>query len=181
MSTSHDHAPLVVLVMGVSGAGKTSVGEALAHALNARFQDSDVFHSLANVAKMNAGIPLDDADRAPWLAAVQGWIDAALAARRRGVVACSALRRSYRETLRCSDPRVALVHLEGDSETIRARLEARAGHFMPPALLDSQMATLERPTCDEDAISVPVTWPLQKQVDHILLHLQQNRRQRGHG
>lgn len=181
MSSSSLHRPLVVLIMGVSGVGKSSVGEALAAALDAHFLDSDALHSLANVAKMQAGVPLDDADRAPWLAAVRHWIDATLASGRRGVIACSALRRSYRETVRCSRPSVALVHLDGDSETIRARLEARADHFMPPALLDSQISTLERPTSEEDAILVSAAWPIDKQVERILLQLRQGTGHRGHG
>lgn len=179
MNPSTRHVPLVVVVMGVSGAGKTSVGEALAHALDARFQDSDAFHSLSNVAKMQAGLPLDDCDRAPWLAAVKSWIDATFAAGECGVIACSALRHSYREALQCSRPGVALVHLDGDRETIRARLEARGDHFMPPDLLDSQIVTLERPGPEEAAIVVPVAWPIDKQVEHILLHLSRARRHRG--
>lgn len=164
-------APLVALVMGVSGAGKTSVGEALARALDARFQDADALHPDANIAKMKAGVALTDSDRGPWLAAVKAWIDATLAVGERGVVACSALRRTYRLLLRGGDENIIVVYLTGDADLIRQRLRDRGGHFMPPALLDSQFATLEPPTPDEHAILVDVAWPIEQQVRYIIERL----------
>jgi len=140
--------------MGVSGSGKTTVGAALADALGVPFADGDALHPEANVDKMAAGIPLDDADRAPWLDAIGAVLAAGPI-----VVACSALKREYRERLRGSAPDLELVYLEVDRATLRERMTHRA-HFMPPSLLDSQLATLEPPTADEHPIVVGGATPL---------------------
>jgi gluconokinase len=144
-----------VVVMGVSGSGKSTVGAALADALGIPFVDGDALHPAANVAKMAAGIPLDDADRAPWLDAI-----GALLARGPVVVACSALKRAYRDRLRAAAPSLVLVFLDGSRELLADRMAARPGHFMPPALLDSQLATLERPALDEHALTADVAEPV---------------------
>ena len=142
-----------VVVMGVTGVGKTTVGRLIAERLGARFVDADDFHPPQNVAKMHAGIPLDDDDRQPWLAALNAHLKEA-ARRGEGVVlACSALKSAYRERLKEGVPGLRFVHLVGTRELIAERLRARSGHYMNPALLDSQFATLE---CPEDALTVDV-------------------------
>ena len=133
----------VIIVMGVSGAGKSTIAKPLAEYFDFPFLEGDDLHSAANVAKMKAGTPLTDADRAPWLAAIGAWIDERTKAGEGGVVACSALRRVYRDQLRAGRPNVKIAYLNGSKELIAERLEHREGHFMPPALLDSQFATLE--------------------------------------
>ena len=144
-----------VVVMGVSGSGKTTVGAALADALGLRFVDGDALHPAANVAKMAAGIPLDDADRAPWLDAVGAVLAAGPV-----VVACSALKRAYRDRLRAAAPDLELVFLDGSRELLASRMASRPGHFMPASLLDSQLATLEPPTVDEHSVTVDVAAPV---------------------
>jgi gluconokinase len=133
-------APLLV-VMGVAGSGKTTFGTALSRRLGVPFADADDFHGPANIAKMAAGVPLDDADRLPWLRAIGTWLSEHL--RTGGVVTCSALRRGYRDLLRERTPSVAFVHLHGDPEAVRRRVAERADHFMPASLVDSQFQTLE--------------------------------------
>lgn len=145
--------PRAIVVMGVSGCGKTTAGRALADALGWRFVDADDFHPSANVDKMRAGIALDDADRAPWLARLNAVLRHAVARDAPLVLACSALRARYRERLRERAPRLAFVHLAGDFDTIAARIAARSGHYMPPALLRSQFEALEPP---DDAVVVDV-------------------------
>lgn len=135
----------VLIVMGVSGAGKTVLGRALAAELGWDFADADDYHSPANVAKMRAGTPLTDDDRAPWLAVLRVEIERRLVLGQPLVLACSALKHAYRETLQVDPARVRLVFLDGPRELIAARLAARSGHYMPPALLDSQLAALEAP------------------------------------
>ncbi|MEV6987116.1 gluconokinase [Sphaerisporangium sp. NPDC051017] len=133
-------APLLV-VMGVSGSGKTTVGQALSRRLRVAFADADDFHTPANIAKMSKGIALTDADRLPWLRAIGGWLAAHDGAG--GVASCSALKRSYRDVLRAAAPRVVFVHLDGDVEEVRRRVAGRTGHFMPASLVSSQFAALE--------------------------------------
>ena len=138
-----------IVVMGVSGSGKSHVGAALAHACGVDFVEGDGLHPAANIAKMSAGMPLDDTDRQPWLEAV-----AAAIAMRRGkgvVLACSALRRAYRDVLRGADPALRLLYLRVPHDELARRLRERQ-HFMPASLLDSQLATLEEPAADERAI-----------------------------
>lgn len=142
------------VVMGVSGCGKSTVGKLIAEALNARYAEGDSFHPPANVEKMRGGQPLDDDDRAPWLAAMAAAIRDWNTKGETVVLACSALKRRYRDVLR-SGGDVRFIHLAGDKALIAARLAARTGHYMPPTLLDSQFATLEPPD-DDEAITVSV-------------------------
>jgi gluconokinase len=151
--------PVVVVVMGVSGSGKTTVAALLAAAMHWRFQEGDDLHPAANVEKMHSGIPLDDADRWPWLHAIAAVIDGWRAAGQSGVLTCSALKRAYRDVIIGSRPDVALAYLKGSRELIGKRMAARHEHFMPVALLDSQFATLEEPTADEKPIEVNVGQP----------------------
>lgn len=144
----------VVVVMGVAGTGKTTVGRLLAEALEVPYAEADAFHPPANVAKMSAGTPLEDADRAPWLDAIGAW--AHRHAGRGGVVSCSALKRSYRDRLRAAAPGLFFVHLTGDRALISRRMAGREDHFMPVALLDSQFATLEPLEPDEGGVAVCV-------------------------
>lgn len=145
--------PLVV-VMGVSGAGKTTVGRLLAPELGVPFADADGFHPERNITKMSAGTPLDDEDRAPWLAAMADWLSA------RGdsgaVLVCSALARRYRDRLRRASSRLFFLHLDGPYELITQRLERREGHFMPASLLRSQFEALERLAEDERGAAIPI-------------------------
>jgi len=153
----------LIVVMGVTGSGKTTVGAALAQRLRVPFGDADDFHSAANVAKMSAGVPLDDDDRLPWLRAIGAW----LAAHRDGggVVSCSALRRSYRDVLREAAPDVTFVHLHGDRDTIRRRVAGRPGHFMPESLVASQFDTLEPLGPDERGMVLDLDRPVDELVD----------------
>jgi gluconokinase len=135
---------MVIVLMGVTGSGKTTVGRELARELGWRFYDADDFHPPANVEKMSRGVPLDDADRAPWLDTLRGLVRGCVARGESAVLACSALKERYRDYL-LIDEDVKLVYLKGDYELIRARLGGRRGHFMPPGMLDSQFAALEEP------------------------------------
>jgi gluconokinase len=146
----------IVVAMGVAGCGKTTVGLGVAAALGWRFQEGDALHPPANVAKMAGGTPLTDADRWPWLAAIAAVMAGWRAEGASGVVTCSALKRSYRDALRDGHSDVRILHLAGSRELIGARIGARKGHFMPPALLDSQFATLESPGADEDVLTLDV-------------------------
>jgi gluconokinase len=137
---------MIVILMGVSGCGKTTIGRRLAQALGWPFYDGDDFHPPANIAKMRRGTPLTDADREAWLAALRRLIDDHLAARRPAVLACSALKQGYRDRLAGARPEVRFVYLKGSYELIRCRLARRRGHFMPAALLASQFQTLEEPS-----------------------------------
>ncbi len=145
--------PVVVLLMGVAGSGKTTVGMKLAADLGWEFRDADDFHPPENVAKMSAGTPLTDADRAPWLAAIRAYIAQSLARGESAVVTCSALKQAYRDAAIPDPQRVKLVHLAGDFSTILARMEQRQ-HFMKPAMLQSQFETLEPPA---EALTVDIT------------------------
>jgi gluconokinase len=157
---------LVFVIMGVSGSGKTTVGETLAGRLGWDYAEADAFHSEANLAKMASGQPLDDADREPWLAAIARWIDDRIARGVPGVVTCSALKRAYRDLLR--RPQVQIVYLAGTQELIAQRLAARHGHFFPPAMLASQLAALEPPAIDEGVIEVDIDRTPAEIVDAII-------------
>lgn len=153
MAGTHEPAPVsVIVVMGVSGAGKSTVARRLASRLGWDFEEGDALHSASNLAKMAAGEALTDADRAPWLAAVVSWIDTELAASRHGVITCSALKRSYRDQLR--RPGVLFLLLDVPRPELERRVTHRHGHFMPASLLDSQLQALEPPAGDEDAVTV---------------------------
>lgn len=167
---SPPHLPRVVILMGVSGSGKTVVGEALARATGWRFVDSDDLHPPENRAKMSAGIPLTDADRQPWLERIRRGVIDATPGGDHCIIACSALRRAYRDLLTRDAGDVRIVLLDGTREQIAERLTARQGHFMPASLLDSQLATLERPA-DGEAIAVPVTGTPEAIADEILARL----------
>ncbi|MDB5986930.1 MAG: carbohydrate kinase, thermoresistant glucokinase family protein [Nevskia sp.] len=135
----------VLVVMGVSGCGKTTVARRIATQLGWAFQEGDAFHSAANIAKMHAGTPLTDVDRTPWLATIEGWIDQCRGADRSGVITCSALKNSYRAQLLQGRAEVRLLYLRASEAFIAARLRQRVGHFMPAALLHSQFTALEEP------------------------------------
>lgn len=157
---------LLVVVMGVSGSGKTTVGTALAERLGVAYADGDAFHSADNIAKMAAGIPLSDADRQPWLASIGRWLES-----QRGqgaVVSSSALRRAYRDVLSQAAPSLLFLHLTGTPELLAQRIGRREGHFMPPRLLASQMATLEPLGPDERGIVVDVGPPPAQVVETFL-------------
>lgn len=159
------------IIMGVSGCGKSSIGAGFAAKIGATFLDGDDLHPQANVTKMSAGIPLNDADRAPWLAAVgQSFVTGDLPL----VIGCSALKRSYRDIIRdnAGGP-VTFLFLDGSRETIGARMAARENHFMPTALLDSQFATLEPPGADEGALRVNIDQPSEAIVTELVAHLSQ--------
>jgi carbohydrate kinase (thermoresistant glucokinase family) len=159
--------PPVLLVMGVSGSGKTTVGKALAGALAWPFQEGDDLHPPANIAKMAAGQPLTDDDRAPWLAAIARWLDGQAIRGEPGVITCSALKRAYRDTLRKDRPQLWLVFLEGSRSVLAERLARRHGHFMPPSMLDSQLADLETPGEDEPVIDIDIEAPVEDQVSAV--------------
>jgi gluconokinase len=151
--------PVVLVLMGVSGCGKTSVAAILSGRLGWAFEEGDSLHPPANVEKMKSGHPLTDADRAPWLARVADWVDERLDAGENGIVTCSALKRSYRSLIARRGRGVLFVYLAGSRETIAARLASRMGHYMPASLLASQFADLEEPTADEPAIRVDIGPP----------------------
>jgi carbohydrate kinase (thermoresistant glucokinase family) len=162
----------VVVVMGVAGSGKTTVGRALAERLAWAYAEGDEFHPQANVVKMRSGVPLTDADREPWLDAIALWLEERLARRQPGVVACSALKRSYRDRLRRAAPDLRVVYLDAPRDVLSARIERRVGHFFPGTLLDSQLAALERPDPSEHAIAVDVSEPLDRVVSRIVEDLE---------
>jgi gluconokinase len=154
-----------VVVMGVAGSGKSTVGAALAQRLLVPFVDGDTLHPAANIAKMTAGEPLNDDDRHPWLDRVGEW----LAGHRDGaVVSCSALKRQYRDRLRVSCPRIEFLYLNGSPELIGRRLATRSGHFMPAALLRSQFAALEHLGSDEPGVSVDAEQEIQAIIETFL-------------
>lgn len=157
-------APQHIVVMGVSGSGKTTTGTALADLMGWPFIEGDSFHPAANLRKMAEGIPLDDNDRAPWLQALADQIAAAEARGECLVMGCSALKRSYRDILRSGGSRVRFLHIHGTRDLLAERLNHRAGHFFPPKLLDSQLATLEPLGPDEDGAIVELALPVQDQV-----------------
>ena len=145
---------MILIVAGVSGSGKTTVGALLAGRLGWRFADADAFHPAANVAKMRAGIPLTDQDRWPWLRIIEAWMDERIAQGESAVVTCSALRRAYRDVLLGGRPQARMIFLSVDREEVTRRLAARHGHFFPSALLSSQFDALEPPQPDETGVTV---------------------------
>jgi carbohydrate kinase (thermoresistant glucokinase family) len=147
---------IVLVVMGVSGSGKTTVATILARRLGWPFEEGDSLHSPSSIGKMSAGLPLTDADRRDWLLKVADWVEARLDRGESGIITCSALKRQYRDVINRRSSGVVFVFLAGSKETIGARLAARTGHFMPAALLDSQLADLEEPAPGEPAIRVDV-------------------------
>lgn len=159
------HPPLVVM-MGVSGSGKTTVGAALAQRLRVPFADADDFHPPENIAKMAAGVPLDDEDRGPWLRTIAAWLGDHAATG--GVASCSALKRAYRDVLTSSAPGTVFIHLHGDRDVLAARVAGRPGHFMPAALIDSQFATLEPLADDEVGQTLDVAQPVDTLVEESL-------------
>lgn len=156
MDGEEAHNPPIVVIMGVAGCGKTTVATRLAQRLGCAFQEGDALHPPENVAKMSAGTPLGDADRAPWLARIAACIDGWRSRGEAGIVTCSALKRAYRGIIVGTRADVRLVHLAGSRDLIGARLDARRGHFMPPALLDTQFATLEPPEADARTLVLDV-------------------------
>jgi gluconokinase len=156
LSETRSGRPVGVVVMGPSGVGKTTVAELLADRLGWTFAEGDSFHPPANIEKMRRGIPLDDADRGPWLELIRDWIARHAAAGRPTVITCSALKRRYRDVLRGAGNRVRFVQLVGDPALVARRLRSREGHHMPPSLLDSQLAALEPLQDDEDGVVVSV-------------------------
>jgi len=155
------------VVMGVAGCGKSSVGAALAERLGVRFIEGDRYHSPENVAKMSAGVPLTDGDRLHWLASLQGEIRDSVQRGEGIVVACSALKRRYRDLLREGAPGLCFAHLDGTRDLIAARMNARVGHYMPLSLLDSQFAALEALQADEPGIVLDIGHDVPRLVDRI--------------
>jgi len=147
---------VILIVAGVSGSGKTTVGALLAGRLRWRFADADTFHPEANLAKMREGMPLTDADREPWLRAITAWMDERLAADESGVITCSALKRAYRDRLLNGRP-ATMVFLEASDAVLEERLRTRPGHFFPERLLNSQLSTLEVPAPDEKQVHIVVS------------------------
>ncbi len=165
MSEGRARAPSPIVVMGVSGSGKSTVGSALAQRLRVQFVDADTLHPPASIAKMAAGEPLDDDDRRPWLDVVGEWLAGHRAG---GVASCSALKRTYRDRLRAHCPRVEFLHLSGSPELIGGRVAARTGHFMPAALLRSQFEALEPLGADESGVTVDVGRDVEAIIDAFL-------------
>lgn len=163
--------PQVLVVMGVSGVGKTTVATGLARRLGWGFLEGDELHPAENIAKMSAGVPLNDDDRLPWLRAIAAELSARAARGENTVVTCSALKRRYRDVLRTADARVRVVHLEAGADLIAQRLSHRTGHFMPPTLLPSQLADLEPLAPDEDGVLVNVAGTPTESVELALAAL----------
>jgi gluconokinase len=170
-STAMVSAPMVMVLMGVSSSGKSTTGLELAQRLGWPFRDADSFHPPANIAKMSRGIPLEDSDRWPWLAAIAAWIDAQLAQGQSGVVSCSALKKSYRRRLVRERTDVRLIYLQGSFALISERMQHRRDHFMPPSLLKNQFDVLEEPGADENALVVSVAQPAERVAETIIAAL----------
>ena len=168
MPEAESTAPCALVVMGVSGSGKSTIADKLAERIGWTYEDGDKFHPASNVAKMKAGHPLTDEDRWPWLRAIAAEIDRAGAAGEHVVIACSALKRVYRDILVHGRSDVRIVFLDGTQQLIADRLAKRKGHFMPPDLLPSQFRTLEPPTDDENPVTVSIDAPVEAIVDDIV-------------
>jgi gluconokinase len=160
--------PCALVVMGVSGSGKSTIAEKLANRIGWTYEDGDKFHPASNVAKMKAGHPLSDEDREPWLRAIAAEIDRACRAGEHAVIACSALKRAYRDILVHGRDDVRIVYLDGSQQLIGDRLAKRKGHFMPAGLLDSQFRALEPPTSDEHPLTVSIDATVDAIVDDIV-------------
>src|SRR4029453_5993385 len=170
-TASLPHNLSVVVVMGVSGCGTSTIASMLAHRLNWIYEDGDWFHPQSNVRKMHAGEPLTDEDRWPWLHGIAAWIDATRRVGNHGTVACSALKRAYRDILVGERTDVRVVYLKGGRDLIARRMAARNGHFMPPALLESQFATLKDPQPDEHPIVASIAPHPREVVEQIVKRL----------
>src|SRR4029077_8866433 len=168
---AHRGSPPILVIMGVSGAGKSTIGEELAARLGWPFEEGDSLHPEVNVTKMHAGIPLTDEDRRPWLERVAAWIDAQRAAKQPGIITCSALKRSYRQIIIGDRPEVRLVYLRGGRDLIAEHLAGRHGHLVPRALLRSQIDTLEEPDPSEDPLTVDVGASAAQIADEIIRFL----------
>ena len=171
MASETGKLPCALIVMGVSGSGKSTIGESLARRIGWRYEDGDKFHPPSNVAKMSAGHPLTDDDRWPWLRAIAEEVDRVCGAGEHAVIACSALKRAYREVLVHGRDDVRIVFLEGTQELIANRLAERQGHFMPPGLLASQFKTLEPPEASENPVTVSIDASVEIIVDRIVSQL----------
>ncbi|APR36946.1 gluconokinase [Paraburkholderia sp. SOS3] len=158
---------MILIAMGVSGAGKTRIGELLAERLHCDFTDGDAFHSAANKEKMHQGIALTDEDRWPWLKTIRAAIEEKQRAHETAVFTCSSLKRSYRDILRAGDKDVCFVYLKGTREVLQERLTTRTGHFFDPSLLQSQLETLQEPG-DDEAITVSIELKPEQIVDQVL-------------
>jgi gluconokinase len=162
---------MILIAMGVSGAGKTRIGELLAERLKCSFTDGDAFHSEANKEKMHKGIPLTDDDRWPWLRTIRAAIEEKQRANETAVFTCSSLKRSYRDVLRNGDRDVCFVYLKGSREVLQERLQTRTGHFFDPSLLQSQLDTLEEPG-DDEAITVSIELTPEQIVEEALAKIE---------
>lgn len=170
---------LVIVLMGVSGSGKSTIGAGLSRRLGWPFRDADSFHPPANVEKMSRGVPLTDDDRWPWLDAIAQWIDQQREAGEPGIVSCSALKAAYRQRIVGARRDVQLVYLKGNLSLIGQRLRARKHHFMPASLLQSQFATLEEPGPGEGALEISIAMPPRRIIDTIVKRLKLEHRPSG--
>jgi gluconokinase len=171
--------PCALIVMGVSGSGKSTIAAKLAERLNWAYEDGDRFHPASNVAKMSAGQPLTDEDRWPWLQAIADEIDRVCRSDGHAVIACSALKRAYRDVLVHGRSDARIVFLSGTQRVVADRLARREGHFMPPGLLDSQFKTLEPPAADENPVTVSIDASVETIVEDIVRQLKAGRADRG--
>ncbi|APU13822.1 MULTISPECIES: gluconokinase [Actinoalloteichus] len=169
--SARERSSTIVVVMGVSGSGKTTIARSLAERLGVTYSEADEFHPPENIAKMESGVPLNDEDRLPWLRSIAAWISEQERADVSGVVTCSALKRSYRDLLRTGNDGVWFLHLAGSREVISDRLAGRTGHFMPASLLDSQFADLEPLESDEVGYTADVSEDAEVIVDRSLAAL----------